>query len=259
MDWLGLCVLAFLAGLVDSMAGGGGLIQLPALFLFLPGTLSNSVALVLGTNKFASICGTGLAAARYSQHIAVPWRTVIPASASAFLLSGCGAFTVGYLSNRFMKPMILILLILMAVYTAWKKNLGHRHNPRFTAAWQPWIAVIMGAVIGFYDGFFGPGTGSFLMFGFISLFGFEFLVATAATKIINLATNAAAILIFASQHQILYHYAIPMGLCNIAGAFVGTHWVMQKGNRLIRVVFLAVVTSLILKMGWDNFFQSPAG
>jgi uncharacterized protein len=253
MDLVWLCFFALIAGLIDSIAGGGGLIQLPALFLFMPSQATACAAMVLGTNKLSSICGTGLASVQYARRIPLPWKTLLPASITAFALSAMGAKVASSLSNQILKPIVLVMLVVIVIFTAFKKDLGSRHDPRLKPFWQRLWASVMGGAIGFYDGFFGPGTGSFLMLGFVGIFGFDFLTATAGSKVINLATNLAAILIFAASGNILYEVAVPMGLCNIAGALIGTRLVFLKGNAFVRRLFLLVVSALMLKMAWEIF------
>jgi hypothetical protein len=251
MDLLFLCLLALLAGFVDSVVGGGGLIQLPALFLFLPSSLAASVPAVLGTNKLSSICGTGMAVVQYARHVPVRWRSILPAGVIAFAFSFLGARTVSLLDTRVLKPLVLGLLVLVALYTFANKNLGNLHAPRFTLHRERQFGLLIGMGIGFYDGFFGPGTGSFLMFLFIGLFGFDFLTASASARVINFATNLSAVLYFAATERILYHYALPMAACNVLGSLAGTRLAIRKGNRLVRALFLLVVSAMILRFAWD--------
>jgi uncharacterized membrane protein YfcA len=253
MDLLWLCLISFAAGLVDAIVGGGGLIQLPALFVFLPPNLAASVPLVFGTNKLASMCGTSVAMAQYAQRVRVPWPSILPAALAAFVLSAVGARVVQLVRNDFLKPLTLVLLVAVAVYTFSRKSLGHFHAPKFLAHHERLAAIAVGLVIGFYDGFFGPGTGSFLIFIFIGLFGFDFLTASASAKAINLATNGAAVLAFALHGDVLYRYALPMGACNIAGALVGARLAILKGNRFVRGLFLAVVSVMIARFAWEQF------
>jgi len=253
MELLWLCLFAFAAGFVDSVVGGGGLIQLPALFVFLPAQHAASVPLVFGTNKLSSMCGTGVAVLQYARRVPIAWRSILPAAIAAFLLSATGAYVVQLVRNDFLKPLTLALLIAVALYTYSRKSFGHLHAPRFLADRERMLAIIVGVVIGFYDGFFGPGTGSFLMFIFIGLFGFDFLAATASSKVINLATNLAAVFAFAASGMILYEYALPMGLCNIAGALVGTRLAILKGNQFVRGFFLCVVAAMIARFAWEQF------
>lgn len=253
MDLLLLCPLALLAGLVDSVVGGGGLIQLPALFLFLPPSLAASIPAVLGTNKLSSICGTGMAVVQYARRVPIRWRSILPAGLVAFAFSFVGARTVSLLNAQVLKPLVLGLLVLVALYTFANKNLGNLHAPRFTLHRERQFGLLIGMAIGFYDGFFGPGTGSFLMFLFIGLFGFDFLTASASARVINFATNLSAVLYFAATDHLLYRYALPMAACNILGSLVGTRLAMLKGTRFVRALFLVVVSAMILRFAWEVF------
>jgi len=248
---LWLCGFAFVAGLIDSVVGGGGLVQIPALLLFLPPEQLASVPAVLGTNKLSSICGTGMALAQYARRIAIPWRSMLPAAVAALILSFIGARTVSVISTAILKPLVLVLLVAVAIYTFIRKDFGRLHAPRFTMRHETWIGLGIGVVIGFYDGFFGPGTGSFLIFTFIGLLGFDFLTASASAKVINVATNLSAVAYFAATDRILYAYAVPMGCCNLLGSIVGTRLAMWKGNRFVRWLFLLIVGALILRYGWE--------
>ena len=253
MDLLWLCLFAFLAGFVDSIVGGGGLIQLPALLVFLPKELAASLPLVFGTNKLSSLCGTSVAVWQYARRAVIPWRSLWPATGAAFLFSALGVRVLQSVRSEFLQPLILFLLVAVAIYTYSRKNLGQLHAPKFLADHERLMAVAVGVVIGFYDGFFGPGTGSFLIFIFIGLFGFDFLTASASAKAINFATNLAAVIVFAAHGDILYHYALPMAACNVAGALLGTRLAMLKGNRFVRGIFLAVVAVMIAKFAWEQF------
>lgn len=255
MDTVWLCGLAFLAGFIDSVVGGGGLIQLPALLLFLPADLRGVLPAVLGTNKMSSICGTGTALAQYARRIRIPWATMLPAALAAFAMSAVGAHTVSSLKDALLKPLVLGLLVGVALYTVFRPNLGEIHAPRFTPRRERWAGLALGAVIGFYDGFFGPGTGSFLIFAFIGLLGFDFLTASASAKVINFATNLSAVAYFAATDRILYRYALPMGACNVLGSLLGTRVAMRRGNRFVRVLFLLVVSAMITRYGYEVFFR----
>lgn len=255
MDLAWLCLFAFLAGFVDSIVGGGGLIQLPALFVFLPKELAASVPLVFGTNKLSSICGTSVAVMQYARRVTIPWTSIFPAAIAAFLFSALGVRVLQSVPNEFLKPLTLVLLVVVAIYTGINKNLGNLHAPKFTASHERTFAIVAGVVIGFYDGFFGPGTGSFLIFLFIGLLGFDFLTASASSKVINFATNLAAVIVFAARGDVLYHYALPMGACNIAGALLGARLALLKGNQFVRAIFLAVVGLMITRFAYEQFWK----
>lgn len=243
-----LCAFAFLAGLIDAAVGGGGLIQIPALFNALPNA---SVPALFGTNKMASAMGTLSAARSYLRQVSIPWRLVLPAAAAAFVMSFAGAAAVSLIPPAVMRPLVLVLLIVMAVYTFRKKTLGAVHAPVAIGRRELVVGVLIGAAIGFYDGLFGPGTGSFLMFLFVRFFAFDFLHASASAKVVNLSTNIAALSFFIPTGNVLFGYALPMAVCNVAGAMVGSHIAMRKGAGFVRILFLLLVSVLILKLAYD--------
>ena len=246
-----LCFFAFLAGFVDSMVGGGGLIQLPALLLLLPGV---PVPTVLGTGKVASLAGTSASAYRYLRGLTgvpIRWRTVAVAAAVAGCFALLGARAVSGLNKELVKPLVLALLVLMAAYTFWRKDFGSRHAPRLHGRRELLTGVALGASLGFYDGFFGPGTGSLLLFAFVGLFGFDFVAASASAKVVNVATNVAGLAYFVSTGQVLYHVALPMAGCNVLGSRLGARLALRRGTGFVRVLFLVVVSAFILKLGWE--------
>jgi uncharacterized membrane protein YfcA len=247
-----LCVFAYFAGLIDATVGGGGLIQIPALFNFSPST---APAALLGTNKFASACGTASAARTFVRKVQVPWSLVLHAAVSAFGMAFVGAATVSLVSQSVMRPTIFFLLIAMAFYTFWKKDFGKLHKPARITHRERILAVMLGGVIGFYDGLFGPGTGSFLVFMFIRYFAFDFVHASASSKVVNLATNLAALVFFIPAGQVLYEFALPMAACNVLGAISGTWIAVRKGSGFIRALFLILLSVLIVKMGYDIFYH----
>ncbi len=249
---LPLCGFAFLAGFIDSMVGGGGLIQLPALFILLPGVAAPTI---LGTNKLVALSGTTVAATQYAHHVQIDWPAVLPAAGTAFLFSALGAHLVSGVRTETLRPLILVLLVAVAVYVFWQKDFGAIHTPKLSPARQRWYRIGAGGVIGLYDGFFGPGTGSFLIFTFIGLFGLSFLAASASSKVINAATNLAAVLLFGLTGHLLYALALPMAACNIGGSVLGTRLAVAKGSRFVRVLFLVVLTGIIAKFAWDTFHR----
>lgn len=248
IEILTLCGFAFVAGLVDAVVGGGGLIQLPALLIMLPQT---AIASILGTSKFVSIAGTTIAVQQYAKQQKIEWQNTIPAMVTAFIFSFLGARVTSLLNPSLMRPVILGLLIAVAIYTFNKKDFGLFQISKLSRSQQWLYSVAIGCVIGFYDGFFGPGTGSFLIFAFVGIFGYSFLAASASAKVINFATNLAAILYFASTNNIIYFLGIPMAICNILGAFVGTKLAIKNGSQFVRKLFLIIVSLLILKLGYD--------
>ena len=244
-----LCLFAFLAGFVDSVVGGGGLVQIPALLILLPhGT---PTADVFGTNKFVGITGTTMAAWNYARRVEIDWRATLPTAAAGFVFSLAGARTVSHLDPAILRPLVLGLLIVVAIYTFIRKDFGSLHAPRLSLTSKQWIGLGFGAVIGFYDGFFGPGTGSFLIFVFIGVFGFDFLSASAAAKVVNVATNLSTVIYFIVANHVIYRLAVPMAVCNMLGSLTGTRLAMLRGSRFVRWFFLAVVTAIIFKLAFD--------
>ena len=241
---------AFLAGFIDAVAGGGGLVQVPALFVLMP---TVPAATLLGTNKFASIWGTLWATWQYSRQVPREWRATLPTCAAALLFGFLGARTVAHVPPDFLRPLILILLAGVLVYTLWKKDLGALHAPKLTHGQQFWAGLGVGTAIGFYDGFFGPGTGSFLIIAFVGVFGFSFLAASASAKAVNVITNGAALGYFVTHAHVLYAVAVPMALCNVLGSLVGTRLALKLGSGFVRGVFLVVVTALMARYAWDLF------
>lgn len=248
--FLFLLPAAFLAGLVDAVVGGGGLIQIPALFAGYPQAMP---ATIFGTNKMASICGTLSAALRYVKRVQVPWRITLLAAAAAFVFSFFGAMSVALLPKEWARPLVFVLLVAVASYTFFRKDFGaedkHLDHGRHHLAG----ALLLGAGIGFYDGFFGPGTGSFLLFLFVHFFGLDFLRASSAAKIVNLSTNAAALIYFGPTGHVLWVLALSMALCNVLGAQLGSMLALRHGSGFVRKLFLVVVVVLIAKFAWDTF------
>lgn len=247
-----LCALAFFAGFVDSVIGGGGLIQVPALLVFLPGA---PVATIFGTNKIISITGTSVALSQIARKVDVPWRSLWPAALLAAVFAFLGARAVSVIDPKVLKPVILVLLVAVAVYTFFRKDFGDIHQPKFAAHHERLVAIVIGIVLGFYEGFFGPGTGSFLIFAFVGLMGYNFLTASAAAKVVNITTNLAATAWFAWSGNILYKLAIPMAVCNVAGAYVGAHMAIRKGSAFLRVFFLLIISALMCRYAWDIFVK----
>ena len=243
--------LAFFAGLVDAVAGGGGLIQVPALFAAYPDA---PPATLLSTNKVSAIGGTLNAARRYLRHVSLPWAVVGPAVVAGFVGSLLGANAVSNFPAEPLRKALPFVLLLLLLYTWFQPSLGETHAPKVTSRFQQLKAVMLGLSIGFYDGFFGPGTGSFLLFGFVRFFDFDFLHASAATKLVNVATNLAAILLLASYGQIYWPLGFAMMAANIAGSQFGSRLAIKHGSAFVRKAFLLIVSVLILKSGWNAYF-----
>lgn len=245
-----LGVAAFSAGFVDAVVGGGGLIQIPALFAAFPAT---APATLFGTNKVASIVGTTSAAIQYSRRVSIPWSVALPGAIAALIGAWYGAKAVAYLPPTVLRPLILGLLVLVAVYTFMRKDLGSVSHEDEHGRRSILIAVGIGGVVGFYDGFFGPGTGSFLIFLFIRFLGMDFLRASVTAKILNVATNFAAISFFATNVEIMWKLALTMAACNLAGAVIGSRTALRHGTGFVRKMFLGVVSLLIAKLAYDTY------
>lgn len=245
-----LTLSGFFAGFIDAVVGGGGLVQIPVLFSVLP---EAPPAMLFGTNKISSVFGTTNAARRYARQVDMPWRTILPAASAAFACSYLGAMAVAWLPRDLLRPLILVMLIAAAAYTFWRKDFGAIHRPQRAGTRELVYALLIGGALGFYDGFFGPGTGSFLIFLFIRFFGFDFLHASAAAKVVNVATNLAAICYFVPNGLFLPVVALCMATANIVGSSVGTQLALRRGSGFVRKVFLAVVGVLIVKFAWDTF------
>jgi uncharacterized membrane protein YfcA len=241
---------AFVAGFVDSIVGGGGLVQVPALFILFP---HFSVSQVIGTNRFASFVGTSVAGYQYGRKVAVPWRIVVIAASGTAVMSYLGATMASYMKAEFLKPLILLLMTAIAVYTYSNKKLGHHESLPVSVIRLQWYALLVGMATGFYNGFVGPGTGSLLVFGFVSLIGYEFLRASAIAKIVNVAADIASLIFFIWQGYVAFEIALPMMACNVLGAFLGSRLALLRGNSFVRVIFLAVIFGLILRFGYDVF------
>ncbi len=247
-----LCIAAFAAGFIDAIVGGGGLVQTPATLVVLP---RYPVATLLGTIKIPAISGTAMAAFQYSRRVKVRWKLLAIMCSIALAAAYTGSKVLTLVSNSFMKPFIFGLLIIVALYTYLKKDFGTAPGHSLTPQKEMITGIIFALLIGFYDGFIGPGAGSFLVLFFISIMGFDFLHASAHAKIVNVSTNLGSILFFSGHGHILYQYAIPMAVFNLGGSIAGARLALLKGNAFIRIFFLLVVTATILRFGYDIFFK----
>lgn len=246
---VGLMLLASLgAGLVDAIVGGGGLIMVPSLFGLFPQALP---ATLLGTNKAASVWGTAWAAWQYAQRVSLPSRRLLGAIVATLIGAVVGAWLATRVPASSFRAVLPVLLSAVWVYTLWRKDLGRQHAPSMSARGEAWLATALGGSIGFYDGLFGPGTGSFLVFALVRGLGWDFLHASAAAKRLNLASNVAALAWFIPHGHVAWALALPMAVANVAGSNVGTRLAIRHGAGFVRVAFLIVVGALILKTAWD--------
>lgn len=251
-ELLVVTVASLFAGLVDAIVGGGGLILVPALFSVFP---SAPPASLFGTNKAAAVWGTAWATVQYSRRVSLAWGSLLPAAVAALLGGFAGAWTVTHVPADGLRRALPVVLAAVLVYTLMRKDLGREHRPRLSAGRELVVAVAIGALVGFYDGFFGPGTGSFFVFLFVRLLGYDFLHASASAKLLNTATNLAALAAFSWTGHVWWQVAAVMAVANVAGSLIGTRLALKHGAGFVRSVFIAVVGALIAKTAYDAFIR----
>ncbi|NPC45223.1 TSUP family transporter [Nocardioides sp. zg-1230] len=241
-----LVLAALAAGFVDAVVGGGGLIQLPALLLGLPGA---SVVQIAATNKLSSFCGTSISAATYVRRIRPDPRTFLPLMVAAGLGSAGGALVASLLPRSAFDPIILVVLVVVGAYVWFKPSVGELTNLRFQGGQHITAVVLTGLTIGFYDGAIGPGTGSFFVFALVGLLGYNFLEASAKAKLANWATNLAALAVFIPQGAVIWDLALVMAAANVTGGYIGARLAMARGARFVRAFFLVVVAGFVVRLG----------
>jgi uncharacterized membrane protein YfcA len=247
-----LCCAAFAAGFIDAIVGGGGLIQTPVSLIVLG---ANPVASVLATVKIPSFSGTAIATRQYVRKVRIRWKLAALSCTTAFFASFSGSFLLTRVPNAHFKPIMLVVLCVVAVYTFWKKDFGQRPERDVPFPVQVRATLISSLLLGFYDGFIGPGTGSFLIMAFILFIGFDFLQASAHAKLTNLATNLGSITLFLIKGKILWVFALPMAAANAMGGYLGARLAIARGNRFIRVLFLVVVLGTLVRFAYDVFLR----
>ena len=252
MEWLWLGMASLLAGFVDSIVGGGGLVLVPALFAAFPGAHPASL---LGLNKSASVWGTAVASHSFSRRVSMRWGLVLPAAVAAFCGGLLGAWLVTWMAPDFLRKTMPLVLLAVLVYTLARKDLGRTHMPRYQGRRETLAAAVLGMALGVYDGFFGPGTGSFFVFLLVRWLGYDFLRASAHAKSLNLASNAAALLLFAWRGHVWWHYAVVLAVCNVLGSLLGTRLALQRGAGFVRGMFIFVVGALILRTSYDAYLR----
>lgn len=247
---LALCAVALAAGWIDSVVGGGGVIQLPALLIGLPS--STPVATVSGTNKLSSVVGTAMASGTYLSKVRVHWPTALTAVATAYLGSTLGANLIRYIPRAAFSPIIVVVVAVVGIYTWRRPHLGQTTHVFRRGASHWVVAAAIGAVCGLWDGMIGPGTGIFLVIGFVALMGYGFLEATTMAKLANFATNIAALVVLGVSGHILWALGGCMAVCNLIGAGVGARMAIKHGNGFIRTVFLVAVVIVEVKLVYDT-------
>lgn len=247
---IALGFFAFCGGLIDAAVGGGGLVQIPALLHALP---QHNIATVFGTNKLAVWAGTVSSFTRYVHKINFDWKLLIPTMLSAFLFAFIGAMLIAHIPKQLMTYSVFFLLIIMAIYTFIKKDLGAQSTYIKCGQKEVFLGVLFGGLIGFYDGVFGPGSGSFLLFLFVKVFGFDFLNASASAKVVNIGTFTSALLFFIPTGHVLWEIGFIVAMCNILGSLVGVFLALRYGSQFIRIFFLILLFFLIARMGLTIF------
>ncbi|GAA3773346.1 TSUP family transporter [Streptomyces phyllanthi] len=251
IDVAGLMTVAAAAGWVDAVVGGGGLLLIPALLLSFP-QLSPAVA--LGTNKLTAITGTAVAAVTYARRTKLPRSVAVPAALLAVPAAGCGALAASEVPADWFRPVVMALLVAVAVFVAMRPKFGALQDTDIVTRRRRLTAIaIAGCGIGFYDGVFGPGTGTFLILVFTGLLSLEFLQSSALAKMVNVGTNLGALIVFALQGQVLWLLGAAMAVCNVVGAAVGARTALRRGSGFVRIVLIVAVTGMVLKLGFDQF------
>ena len=252
LTFLFLALASGFAGFVDAVAGGGGLVQLPALLI---GISNKPIPMILGTNKIPAIFGTSSAAANYFKKVRPDLRLTVSMALPALIGSIVGAKLASHFPTKVFHPLILTLLVLVGIYTWRKPNLGLDESLRYTHKTRLWIVAACGLLIGFYDGLFGPGTGTFLVFLLVIVVGYEFLKASATAKLVNIATNFGAIVTFQLTGHIWWRLGLALAFANVTGALIGSRLAIRGGSPLVRRIFLLVVAALIAKLSYDWIYN----
>jgi len=253
-----LMLAALLAGFVDAVVGGGGLITIPALMLGLPA--GTPITTILGTNKVVAASGATFAAGQFLHARVLHWRELLAPVVCAMAGAATGVALAYYFQNRFeplFRPVMLGLMVLMLGFTLLKPDAGTLHAPRHRLEHQRLLAAGIAVMLGFYDGFFGPGTGSILIFLFVAVLGFDFLRASALSKSVNWASNVASLSVFVWRGSWIPVVALSMALANGIGGSLGARTALTRGSGWVRAMFIAVVTVLILRLGWQMVRQGP--
>ncbi|MBU5592713.1 TSUP family transporter [Clostridium sp. MSJ-4] len=243
-----LCFAGFLASFVDSIAGGGGLISVPAFFI-----AGFPVHYALGTNKFAATTGSFTSSLKFALSGKVNFKLIKYIIPFTFIGAVLGVKTVLLISQDFLYPLVMALILFVGIYSLFSKTIGLENKFTGITKLNLFLGILLGFVIGFYDGFFGPGTGSFLIFGLISIFKFDFTHASGNAKFLNFVSNITSLLVFALEGKINYLYGIPIAIFMIIGATLGTKAALTKGSKLIKPIFVVMSLGVALKILIENY------
>lgn len=247
-----LGIVAFCAGFIDAIAGGGGLIQTPLGLALLPNL---PVSTVIGTLKIPAFSGTAMAVKQYLNKTEINLRFLASLALLSFLSAFLGSYVLTIVNNDFMKPLLFGILIALWVFTYFKKEFARKLVTEVTVRQKYIYGVLIAVIVGFYDGFIGPATGTFFIMGFIFLLGFDFFKASAYAKMINLTTNFGSICLFVLKGQILWQIALPMAVCNGLGGFLGAKLAVLKGQQWVRYIFLFIMMIAICRFGYEIWYK----
>lgn len=249
LEYLVVCPLVFLGGFVDAIAGGGGLISLPAYMIVGLNPID-----AIGTNKFSASCGTFVATMRYSRCGFIHWRELIPAVVVALIGSWIGARLALLVENDIFKVIMLVVLPLTAVFVLNKKTLSKCRSP-YPGRKTITIISILALMMGVYDGFYGPGTGTFLMLMLVGVAHVSLQEAVGTTKVINLSTNVASLSVYLVHGKVLFPLALVAAVFGIAGNYIGARYFTKKGAGFVKPIIIAVLTIFFVKLCWELFFE----
>jgi uncharacterized protein len=245
--WLLTALAGFAAGLIDSIVGGGGLVLTPAMLNLHPGL---HILQAIGTQRTSSIFGTGVAAWNYLRRVHVERRILIPACAAALTASAGGVQLAKRMDPDVLKWTVLVICVVLAIYTVLRKDLGLREARRFHPKHETIAAVSIGAATGFYNGLIGPGTGTIMVFAFVSVLGLDFLKSSAVSKAANVSADLSSWTVLMLGGFVIWTLALPLIVGNMIGSYIGSHLAIKRGQGFVRAVFLVIVLSLIARQAW---------
>ncbi len=246
--WLLTALAGFAAGLIDSIVGGGGLVLTPAMLNLHPGL---NILQAIGTQRTSSIMGTSVAAWNYLRKIHVERRILLPACAAAMAASAIGVQFAKRLNPDVLKWTVLIICVILALYTAFRKDLGLKEDRRFHPKHESMAALSIGTATGFYNGLIGPGTGTIMVFAFVSFLGLDFLKSSAVSKAANVSADISSWTVLLLSGFVLWVLALPLVIGNMLGSYIGSHMAIRKGQAFVRGVFVVIVLALIARQAWQ--------
>lgn len=246
--WLLTALAGFAAGLIDSIVGGGGLVLTPAMLNLHPGL---NILQAIGTQRTSSIMGTSVAAWNYLRKIRIERRILLPACAAAMAASAIGVQFAKRLDPDLLKWTVLAICVILAVYTSFRKDLGLKEERRFHPKHESLAALSIGTATGFYNGLIGPGTGTIMVFAFVSFLGLDFLKSSAVSKAANVSADISSWTVLLLSGFVLWALALPLVIGNMLGSYIGSHMAIRKGQAFVRAVFLVIVLALIARQAWQ--------